>query len=189
MILLRRRFPIVCERLHMTNKGLLFFAVAVAVVILAGRCVYLRANLNKTGMDGTSFLNVDGSSLRICNKEFIVTNLLSLCVRPTKKTSEWIYVCGDDCEILINEQRLEITGTSTRYFCDGREENSGTIIKSELPVLLRFFNNEVVVTGSKPSAKGQIRVEDTRGLYDVKIRVKKACRIVIKANWYEFTSW
>ena len=172
----------------MTNKGLLFSAVAIAPVVLAVCCVYLKANFNNAGMDGAC-VNVDGSSLRISNKEFIVTNLLSLCVRPTKKTSEWIYVCGDDCEILINEQRLEITGTSTRYFCDGREENSGTLIKSELPVLLRFFNNEVVVTGSKPSANGRIRVEDTRGLYDVKIRVKKACRIVIKANWYEFTSW
>lgn len=170
----------------MTNKALLFSTVAVVAVIFAVRSVYLRANFNNVGMDGTC-VNVEGSSLRISNKEIIVTNLLSLCVRPTKKTSEWIFVYGGDCEILINERRLEITETSIKYFCDGCEDNSGTVIKSELPVLLRFFNNEVLVTGSSHSANDRIKVVDNRGLYDVKIQVKKACRIVIKANWYEFT--
>lgn len=170
----------------MTNKVLLFSAVAIAPVVLAVCCVYLKANFNNAGMDGAC-VNVDGSSLRISNKEFVVTNLLSLCVRPTKKTSEWIFVYGGDCEILINKHRFEITETSIKYFREGCEDNSGAVIKSELPVLLRFFDNEVVVTGSRPSAKDLLRVEDSRGLYDVKIQVKKACRIVIKANWYEFS--
>lgn len=85
----------------MTNKVLLLLVMMGVAVIFVGSSVYFGASSNKTGMDGAR-VNVDGDSLRINNKEFIVTNFLLLSVKPTKKTSEWIYVHGVDCEILVN---------------------------------------------------------------------------------------
>lgn len=172
----------------MINKSLLLSCViGVVVAVLVCCCVLnLCFNSNRFESDGACVI-VDGSSLRVCNTEFIVTNSLSFCVRPTQKTSEWIYVYGADSEVWVDGHRLTINGTSIEYDYDDGKENASSKIMSELPILLRFFENKVFVAGSATWAKGRIVIEHIGSSYDVRIQVKKECRIVIKANWYEFT--
>lgn len=167
----------------MINKKLLFLSACVVLGLFAFYCLCLHTTKDKLHGVG---INVDGSRLRIFNQEFIVTNALCLCVRPTKKTSEWIYIYDADSEIMVNEHRLILNQTSVEHICDDVNEDVCTAIESELPILLRFFKNTVLVAGSRTWTKGQIKFKNTANLYDVKIQTKKSCRVVIKGNWYEF---
>ena len=170
----------------MTNKRIILSGAVVVVMVLLLSSVYWCLCSNKIE-SGCGYVIVDGACLRISNEEFMVTNFLSFCVKPTKKTSEWINVYGRDCVIWINEHRLEVSETSLRHFWDGREESVEMGMKDGAPVLLRFFKNEVVISGTGSSMKERIRIENMQGLYDVRIQVGKVCRIVVKANWYEYT--
>lgn len=170
----------------MTNKRLGLLCTTIIAVVLLGCYVWCALlNLDLSRSDGSYV--VDGSRLRFSNCEIFVTNSLSINVRPTQKTSEWIYVYGTDSEILINGNRLDVGEASIRYVYDGSTNSAEEVIKSELPVLLRFFEDKVIVAGSATWTEGQIVIENDKSSYDVMIRVKKECRIVVKGNWYEFT--
>lgn len=171
----------------MLSKRLLHPCAAIMAIGFVCCCVWsVLLHLNVFESDGVC-VSVDGSRLRFSNSEFIVTNLLSISVRPTRKTSEWIYVYGADSEIWVNGHRLEIEKMGIKLFYNGGEKFADEEIKSELPVLLRFFEDKVIVAGVATWVHGQIVIENINGPYNVTIRVKKDCRVVVKGNWYEFT--
>lgn len=170
----------------MANKRIMIFgAIGIATSILV--CYILSVLVGTYWSESVgSCAIVDGSRLRVFNSEIFVTNALSINVRPTQKTSEWIYVYGTDPEICINRHRLNVSETQILHV--GEEgKRSEEVIKCESPVLLRFFKDEVIVAGVKTWTEGQIVIENTNSLYEVTICTKKGCRIVVKGNWYEYT--
>lgn len=186
-ILLKPLLQIARIRLNMINKRLLISCVAVIAAVSGGCYVWsMCSHSNLIEEDGACVI-VDGSRLRFSNSEIVVTNSLSISVRPTQKTSEWLYLYAADSEVLINGHRLSINAKSIKHVYVDSERILDEEIISELPVLFRFFADKVIVAGSATWVKGQIVIENADDSYDVNIHVKKNCRIVVKGNWYEFT--
>lgn len=168
----------------MKNKRLCLFCALIIAVIGFGCYVWNALCCLKT--DGLRVI-VDGSRLRLSNLEISVTNSVFINVRPTQKTSEWIYVHGVEAKICINGHWLEVRENSIKHICDASNKDVGKEIKSEMPVLIRFFNDKVVIAGAATWASGKIEIENANNSYDVEFRVKKDCKIIVKGNWYEFT--
>lgn len=171
------------------NPTKTFCTVIVASVVAVSLVWFLFSHLGIVESDDGVVI-VDGSFLRVLDSEIIITNSLSLSVRPSHKVSEWIYVNGVGSEILVNGHRFEVSQAKLRHVYDRGircMEKVDEEIVCELPVLFRFFENKVIVAGSATWTKGSVVVDNVCDSYEVKVYAKKECRIVIKGNWYEFS--
>lgn len=171
----------------MINKCLLLSIVFIVMIMPIGCYIWKVLSFSNVRKSEGVNVIVDGSRLRLANSEIIVTNSLSISVRPTQKTSEWMYVYSACSEIWVNDHRLEINERSIKHSCADGKTIVKEEVKSKSPILFRFFHNKVVVAGSKTWVDGQVVIECSDSQYNVKVDPKKDCRVVVKGNWYEFT--
>lgn len=188
-ILSRRLFPTVWEGLAMINKGVVIVLSCLSVMVMLF-LLYRAVELffPASAIDANGAYVVDGSKLRIFNSQLVVTNSsLTLRVCPTRKTTETVYVYAVDSEVWINGHRFKINRTSVDHGNCRTSEVASESIVSELPISFHFCKSRIYVAGASTWSEGEFEIESVESPYDVSIKVKGVCRIVILSNWYEFT--
>ena len=169
--------------MHKLSHGRkVLIAILIGVLLIVAGFVRLLGGVD---VEANGVVVVDSSRLHLDDTEFAVSNevAFSITVRGND-ACETIYFdqYTDDVIILVGGRRLVITQECiTMYGSDGGEE---TMVQASMPILVRIWQDQMTVEGSRTSAN--IKIEQIFDKTEVSCSSSAPFRVTVISNWYYF---